>query len=64
MFETTIDKRIAKAKEILFEKTPTDRIIETHHVGYFSGYFIEFLVSAGGDYLTFRVYDNGTVTER
>ena len=54
------EARIEKAKEILFSNTPADRIIET----YVGSDFIEFIVSAGGDVLTYRIYNNGKVYER
>ncbi len=49
-----------KAKKILFDNTPADRIIETHQ----AGDFWEFTVRAGGDVLVYRIYDNGEIYSR
>ena len=54
------DERLKKAKEILFRKTPADRILDT----YDDYNYIEFTCSAGGDVMRIRIYDNGTVVEK
>ena len=49
-----------KAKKILYTKTPIDRIIDSYDCGkcwVFEG-------TAGGDLLIYKVYEDGTVTER
>jgi len=47
-------------QKIVFEKTPIDKI--TNYYKTMS--FIEVTGRAGGDVLTFRIYNDGTVTER
>ena len=49
-----------EAKKILFDKTPTDRIIETRDYGD----CWEFIVSCGGDVSTYRIYGDGEIYER
>lgn len=57
---TNSNERLEKAKKILFEETPTDRIID-----YYIGVdYVEFDCKAGGDTLTYRVYKNGKIYER
>ena len=47
-------------KKIVFERTPITQIIDIYE----GSNFFEVTGRAGGDVLTFRVYDNGTVCER
>ena len=47
-------------KQIVFEKTPIDNIIDYYE----TRDFIEVTGRAGGDVLTYRIYNNGTVTEK
>ena len=47
-------------KKIVYDKTPIDTIIDY----YKTGQFIEVTGRAGGDVLTYRIYNDGTVTER
>lgn len=49
-----------QAKDILFESTPVQTIISS----YKGTNYIEFECRAGGDLLVYRVYNNGTITER
>jgi hypothetical protein len=49
-----------EAKKILFEKTPADRVVDSYE----DRSFWEFTCRAGGDVLTYRIYDDGDVTER
>lgn len=51
---------IEKAKVILFNETPADRILDTYQ----TGSYVEFVCTAGGDTMTVRVYNDGTITER
>lgn len=47
-------------QDLVFERTPIDDIIKTNE-----GYgFVDVTGYAGKDLLSFRFYDNGTVTER
>ena len=55
-----MNERLEKAKKILFEQTPADRILDT----YDDYNYIEFTCSAGGDVMRIRIYDNGTVVEK
>lgn len=57
---TNSKERLEKAKKILYNETPADRIIDTYQ----TSSFIEFVCKAGGDTLTVRIYNDGTVTER
>lgn len=50
----------SKAIKILRSRTPADKIISIDKYGN----FYEITARAGGDVLTYRVYENGTVTER
>ena len=47
-------------KKIVFEKTPIDKIIDY----YKTMQFIEVTGRAGGDVLTYRIYNDGSVCER
>ena len=47
-------------KEIIFTNTPIDRVISTHE----GNGFIDVVGCAGGDTMTYRIYENGQVTER
>ena len=47
-------------KEIIFTNTPIDNIISTND----GPGFIDVIGCAGGDTLTYRIYENGQVTER
>ena len=49
-----------EAEKILFDNTPADRIVDTYE----DSNFWEFTCRAGGDVLTYRIYDSGTITER
>ena len=49
-----------EAKDILWESTPADTILDIYQ----TGSYIEFTCRAGGDVCTYRVYNNGTITER
>ena len=51
---------LEEAKKILFDQTPADRIIDSYE----ARDFWEFAVRAGGDVLTYRVYDDGMICER
>ena len=50
----------SKAIKILYSRTPADKIISIDK--YRNCY--EIVARAGGDVLTYRVYENGTITER
>ena len=47
-------------KKIVFEKTPITQIIETYE----DVKFTDVTGKAGGDILTYRIYNDGTVCER
>lgn len=47
-------------KEIIFTNTPIDKIISTND----GPGFIDVIGCAGGDILTYRIYENGQVIER
>ena len=47
-------------KEIIFTNTPIDKVISTCE----GPGFIEVVGCAGGDTMTYRIYENGQVTER
>jgi hypothetical protein len=47
-------------KEIIFTNTPIDKVISTSE----GPGFIEVIGCAGGDTMTYRIYENGQVTER
>lgn len=49
------------AKKLLFAMTPITEIIRVYNLGHGDW---EFVGKAGGDYLVYRVYNNGTVTEQ
>lgn len=49
------------ARAIIYSRTPIDYIIQTYHIG--AGAW-EFVGKAGNDILTYRVYNDGSVTER
>lgn len=49
-----------EAEKILFDNTPADRIVDTYE----DSNFWDFTCRAGGDVLTYRIYDSGTITER
>lgn len=51
---------IQEARKILFDNTPADRVLDTYQ----TSSFIEFVCKAGGDTLTVRIYNDGTITER
>ena len=51
---------VKKAKEILFNQTGADKIIDT----YKANDFVEFVAKCSGDTVTFRIYNNGSVFER
>lgn len=53
-------ERLNKAYKILMEQTPVDYVLDT----YTAPDFIEFVGSAGGDAVTYRVYNDGTIYER
>ena len=46
--------------EKIFEETPADYIIDSYR----GSDFVEFVISAGGDIITYRMYDTGLLTER
>ena len=50
-----------EARMMIYSRTPIEHIIKTIHLG--SGDW-EFMGKTGEDVLTFRVYKNGSVTER
>ena len=54
------NNRIEKAKKILFENTPAERIIDA----YDCGDYVQFDCKAGGDLLMFRIYNNGFICEK
>lgn len=47
-------------KEIIFTSTPIDKVISTYE----GNGFIDVVGCAGGDTMTYRIYENGQVTER
>ena len=49
-----------KLKQLIFSSTPIDTIISTHELP--DG--IEVKGYAGGDSMTYRIYDNGMVVEK
>lgn len=49
-----------KLKQLIFSSTPIDTIISTHELP--NG--IEVKGYAGGDSMTYRIYDNGMVVEK
>ena len=49
-----------EAKDILWESTPTDQILNIYE----ERDYIEFVCRAGGNVLTYRVYRGGTLVER
>ena len=49
-----------KLKQLIFSSTPIDTIISTHELP--NG--IEIKGYAGGDSMTYRIYDNGMVVEK
>ena len=50
---------LEEAKQLLFDRTPTSRILD-----YYRGNnFYEFNVSCGRDNITYKVYDNKNITE-
>lgn len=51
---------LEEAKKIIFNQTPTDRIIDSYE----TKEFWEFVCRAGGDVLTYRLYDDGMICER
>lgn len=50
----------SKIKKIVCDKTPIDTIIDYYETKEFT----EVTGRAGGDVLTYRIYNDGTVTER
>ena len=52
--------RVDKALDIIFSETPIEYVIDTYEA---KG-FVEVVGSAGGDILTYRVFDNGTLGQR
>jgi hypothetical protein len=46
-------------KKIVFERTPISQIIAISRIGN----FYEVIGKVGGDVLTYRIYDNGTICE-
>lgn len=49
------------AKKLLFAMTPITEILRVYNLGHGDW---EFVGNAGGDTLMYRVYNDGTVTER
>jgi hypothetical protein len=47
-------------QKLIFQNTPIDTIVSTHELP--NG--VEVRGYAGGDSLTYRIYDNGTVVEK
>lgn len=47
-------------RRVIFERTPIKQIISIERMGN----FFEVVGRAGGDVLTYRIYDNGTICER
>ena len=47
-------------KEIIFTSTPIDKVISTYE----GNGFIDVVGCAGGDTMTYRIYENGQVTEK
>ena len=58
MYETMNRKK--QIQQLVFENTPIDTIITTYDLP--NG--IEVIGRAGGDTLTYRLYDNGMVVEK
>ena len=54
------DIRVQKILELIKEETPIDTVMDV----FCSSEFVEVVGRAGGDVLTYRFYNNGTVTER
>lgn len=54
------DKRVQKILELIKEETPIDTVMDV----FCASDFVEVVGRAGGDVLTYRFYNNGTVTER
>ena len=50
----------SKIKKMVYDKTPIDKIIDYYE----TKDFIEVTGKAGGDTLTYRIYNDGTVTVR
>ena len=47
-------------KNLVYENTPIDTILRTYE----DRNFVEVTGMAGGDTMTYRIYNNGTVVER
>lgn len=62
MKESDVMYRMTKEtlKTIIYSNTPIDSIISTNE----GPGFIDVVGCAGGDTLTYRIYENGQVTER
>lgn len=58
MYETMNRKK--QIQQLVFENTPIDTIVTTYDLP--NG--IEVVGRAGGDTLTYRIYDNGMVVEK
>lgn len=54
------NERVSKAMEILFEETAAEHIVDTYE----GSDFVEFICTAGGDVMKYRVYNNGKIYER
>ena len=54
------NNRVSKALDVLFNGTPIEYVLETYE----ARDFVEVVGRAGGDTLTYRVYDDGRVYER
>jgi hypothetical protein len=52
--------RVEKALDRIFEETPMEYTIEVYE----ARDFVEVVGRAGGDVLTYRVYDSGAITAR
>lgn len=52
--------RVSKALDRIFEETPMEYTIEVYE----ARDFVEVVGRAGGDILTYRVYDNGRIGQR
>lgn len=52
--------RVDKALDVIFAETPIEYITDTYE----ARDFVEVVGKAGGDTLTYRVYDNGRLCER
>lgn len=50
-------ERLNKAKQMLFDCTPAETILEYH----FTPEYVEFIATAGGDALRYRVHDDGRI---